>query len=216
MVSLNIGDLINVSKLKNSDLLGLAIALSLLSVLSLLVFCFYPEFILSKENNILWGLLALWVLSIIFIVLAFFRWLDKKNIQTITISVSNPTLVNIAEQADGEKITQIISDMEIYNLTSENVYLSEVILKKPLNSSTAFPVLKILVCENNGKIFGKHPITPRNRARARVHLLLKGDHLEKIYKKGIYFELIDQHHNHHPLRILSSNVQATLFTHPYE
>ena len=145
------------------------------------------------------------VIALIAIVIAVFKLYEEKNIKTVKFAPSSHECwAHVAIQQDGRKVTQIVCDVHVFNVTDETIWLPQIKLIKP---KTNAPYLNkmFMVREQEGIYHGGYEIPPRGKTDGRGHLMIDADISAKIAKGGLVFKVADQHNHWHSLKF--SNVK---------
>lgn len=143
---------------------------------------------------------ALLVVALLTIVIAGFKLHAERNIRTVEFAPSgHECWAHVAVQKDGRKVTQIVCDVHVFNVTDETIWLPQIKLTKP---KTNAPYLNkmFMVREQAGRYHGGYEIPPRGKTDGRGHLMIDADISAKIAKSGLVFKVADQHNHWHTLK----------------
>jgi hypothetical protein len=149
---------------------------------------------------------VLLVSSLSLLVFGAFKYHAEQSIRTVELVPFGPEcIVSIGTQPDGRQITQITSNLEVFNLTDQTIWLARIRLAKPRTSA---PLLhhNIIVQEQAGRYHGDYEIPPRGKTRAQALIIVDANLAKRIRRKGLVLQVADQHRHWHTLKFPSVKI----------
>jgi hypothetical protein len=143
-----------------------------------------------------WLLIA----AIMLLVIALFKRHAEQNIKTVQlVPTGHECVAHVAIQPDKRKFTQIICYLDIFNLTEENIWLTQIKLVKP-KTHALYIHRMISVKQQQGPYSGGYEIPPRGKTDGGGHIMMDADIVDKIRKEGVIFKIADQYGHWHTLK----------------
>jgi hypothetical protein len=156
-----------------------------------------PPFVQAINLVSPWLLLA----SIIFAALAALKLYQERTIRTVNL-VLNETqcYYHKAVQTDGSVNTQIVIDMQVFNISKKSIWLPDVKLLRP--RSRALVLNKhVALKEQAGAYHGAYELPPRMRTDGSVNFMIEGDLTDQIARRGVKLCIEDQFGHRHILNL---------------
>ncbi len=152
-------------------------------------------FVQPNNQALLW-LLAAWITFTIFAVL-------KRTIQTVRLVPNEvQSYYHGARQPDGRMNTQIVIDMQVFNISDKSIWLPNVKLPRPKSPA---PVLNkvMLLKDQSSALHGTYELPPGANTHGSVLFMIQGDLTDQIAHDGVRLCIEDQFGHRHKLNLLN-------------
>jgi hypothetical protein len=142
-------------------------------------------------------LLLLLVASIIFTIFAVL----KRTIQTVRLVPNEvQSYYHGARQPNGMNNTQIVIDMQVFNITDKSIWLPTVKLLRPKSHATVLTKM-VMVREQSSAYHGQYELPPGANTHGSVLFMIEGDLTDQIAHGGVRVCVEDQFGHRHELNL---------------
>jgi hypothetical protein len=156
-----------------------------------------PSFIQANNLASPWLLLA----SIIFAALAALKHYQERTIQTVRLVPNEvQSYYHKAVQPDGRVNTQIVIDMQVFNISDKSIWLPDVKLLRPKSHATALTRM-VNLKEQSSPYHGPYELPPGANTHGSVLFMIQRDLTDQIAHGGVTLCVVDQFGHRHNLNL---------------
>jgi hypothetical protein len=156
-----------------------------------------PTFVEANKTASPWLLLA----SIIFAALAALKHYQERTIQTVRLVPDEvQSYYHKAVQTDGKVNTQIVIDMQVFNISDKSIWLPNVKLLRPKSPWMALTKM-VSLKEQSNPYHGQYGLPPGANTHGSVVFMIQGDLTDQIAHGGVRLCIEDQFGHRHELNL---------------
>jgi hypothetical protein len=156
-----------------------------------------PTFVEANKTASPWLLLA----SIIFAALAALKHYQERTIQTVRLVPDEvQSYYHGARQPNGMINTQIVIDMQVFNISDKSIWLPKVKLLRPKSHAKVLTKM-VIVKEQSNPYHGQYGLPPGANTHGSVVFMIQGDLTDQIAHGGVRVCIEDQFGHRHELNL---------------
>jgi hypothetical protein len=156
-----------------------------------------PPFVQANNLASPWLLLASTGLA----ALAAFKHYQERSTQTVRLVPNEvQSSYHAAKQPNGMMNTQIIIDMQVFNISDKSIWLPNVKLLRPKSPWMALSKV-VTLREQSSAYHGTYELPPGAKTNGSVHFMIQGDLTDQIARRGVKLCIEDQFGHKHKLNL---------------